>query len=302
MATGGRRAIATAMHSPGRFAGVALDRPRIMGVVNVTPDSFSDGGEACSTEAAIARGLTMAAAGADFIDVGGESTRPGSEPVALADELARVVPVVAALAARGVRVSVDTRRSEVMAAALDAGGAIVNDITALTGDCRSLPLVAERGASVVLMHMQGEPRTMQDEPRYADAAAEVRAWLMERMDACIAAGIPPERIALDPGIGFGKTLDHNLSILSRLAEYRDAGCALVIGVSRKSFIARLSRQEQPRDRVAGSLAAALAAVAQGAHVVRVHDVEATAQALKVWNAIASAALADSNLEFGTNQV
>ncbi len=268
------------------FAGVPLDRPRVMGVVNVTPDSFSDGGEAYSPEAAIDRGLAMVEAGADFVDVGGELTRPGSNGVAIADELSRVIPVVAALAAHGVRVSVDTRRPQVMAAALDAGASIINDITALTGDPRSLPLVAGRKAAVVLMHMQGEPRTMQKAPHYDDAAAEVGAWLAARRDDCLAAGLPHGQIALDPGIGFGKTLNHNLSILSRLADYRASGCALLVGVSRKSFIARLSRNEPPQGRLAGSLAACLAAVARGAHVVRVHDVEATVQALKVWRAIA----------------
>ncbi|MBL8659476.1 MAG: dihydropteroate synthase [Rhodospirillales bacterium] len=271
---------------PLSFAGVRLDRTRVMGVVNVTPDSFSDGGEAFATDAAISRALAMVDAGADFIDIGGESTRPGSEGVAIDEELARVVPVVAALAARGVRISVDTRHPEVMAAALDAGAAIVNDITALTGDARSLPLVAGRRAGVVLMHMQGDPRTMQDAPCYDDAAADVRAWLTARRDECLAAGVPAGQIALDPGIGFGKTVDHNLRILSRLAEYRALGCALLVGVSRKSFIARLSRSEPPQGRLAGSLAAALAAVARGAHIVRVHDVEATVQALKVWSAIA----------------
>lgn len=283
--------------APLAFAGVSLERPRVMGVVNVTPDSFSDGGEAYRSEIAIERGLAMVEAGADFIDVGGESTRPGSEPVAVAEELSRVIPVIAALARSGTPVSCDTRRSEVMMAALDAGAVIVNDVTALTGDRRSLPLVAERGASVVLMHMQGQPRTMQQAPHYRDAAADVRGWLMTRLDACLAAGVPPERIALDPGIGFGKSLDHNLRILSRLGDYSGCGCALLIGVSRKSFIARLSRGEPPRGRLAGSLAAALAAVARGAHIVRAHDLEATAQALNVWRAIALAAEPDDNLEF-----
>jgi dihydropteroate synthase len=283
------------------FAGVSLDRPRIMGVVNVTPDSFSDGGEAFTSEAAIERGLAMARAGADFVDVGGESTRPGAEPVAVADELDRVVPVAAALAAAGVRVSVDTRRAEVMAAALDAGALIVNDITALNGDARALPLVVARQACVVLMHMQGEPRTMQIAPRYDDAAVDVRRWLAVRLEACLVAGIPRERVALDPGIGFGKTLAHNLRILAHLGSYRELGCAILVGVSRKSFIARLGKGEPPHDRLAGSLAAALAAVAQGAHIVRVHDVEATLQALNVWCAIADAAQADSDLEFGSGQ-
>jgi dihydropteroate synthase len=270
------------------FAGVALDRPRVMGIVNVTPDSFSDGGEAYAADAAIARGLSMARAGADFVDVGGESTRPGSDPVPLEAELQRVVPVVSALAAAGVRVSVDTRRPEVMAAALDAGAVIVNDITALSGDPRSVLLVAERQPWVVLMHMQGEPRTMQHDPRYRDAALDVCAWLSSRLDLCLAAGIAREKIALDPGIGFGKTLAHNLRILAHLGLYRPLGCALLIGVSRKSFISRLSGAAPVHKRLAGSLAAGLAAVAQGAHILRVHDVEDTVQAVAVWRAIAGA--------------
>jgi dihydropteroate synthase len=285
-----------------RFAGVTLERPRVMGVVNVTPDSFSDGGEAFATEAAIARGLAMAQAGAAFVDVGGESTRPGAEPVPVDEELRRVVPVVKGLAAAGVMVSVDTRRPDVMAAALDAGAAIVNDITALTGDARSLPLVAARGASVVLMHMQGEPRTMQLAPRYRNAARDIHGWLSARLEACIAAGIPRERIALDPGIGFGKTLEHNLSVLAQLSLYRPLGCALLIGVSRKSFIARLSADATVQDRLPGSLAAGLAAAARGANILRVHDVEATMQALNVWSAISAAGDRDGDLEFAAGQV
>ncbi len=306
MAGSGRQSASTGepegANGPISFAGVPLDRPRVMGVVNVTPDSFSDGGEASSPRAAIDRGLAMVEAGADFVDVGGESTRPGSHGVAIADELSRVLPVVAALAARNVRVSVDTRRPEVMTAALDAGALIINDITALTGDPRSLPLVAGRNAAVVLMHMQGEPRTMQNAPQYRDAAAEVLAWLAARRDDCLAVGVPRGQIAVDPGIGFGKTLNHNLSILSRLADYRELGCALLVGVSRKSFIARLSRNEPPQGRLAGSLAACLAAVARGAHVVRVHDVEATVQALKVWRAIADSGKMDRGVELGARHV
>jgi dihydropteroate synthase len=283
------------------FAGVTLDRPRIMGIVNVTPDSFSDGGEAYAADAAIARGSSMARAGADFVDVGGESTRPGSDPVPLEDELQRVLPVVSALAAAGVRVSVDTRRPEVMAAALDAGAVIVNDITALA-DPRSLTLVAERQASVVLMHMQGEPRTMQHDPRYRDAAVDVCAWLSSRLDACLAAGIARDRIALDPGIGFGKTLAHNLRILAHLGLYQPLGCALLIGVSRKSFIARLGGDLPVHKRLAGSLAAGLAAVAQGADILRVHDVEDTVQAVAVWGAIADAGSDESDLEFHGSRV
>jgi dihydropteroate synthase len=268
------------------FAGLTLDVPRIMGVVNVTPDSFSDGGEAYEMASAIARGLALAEAGADIIDVGGESTRPGAQPVPVEEELRRVIPVIEALAARGLLVSVDTRHGEVMAAALAAGARIINDVTALTGDAKALATVAASQAAVVLMHMQGDPRTMQDNPTYGDVVAEVSAYLAGRIAACEAAGIARPRLAVDPGIGFGKTVAHNVALLQSLDRLRRLGCAVVIGVSRKSFIARLSRGEAPADRLGGSLAAALAAVARGAHILRVHDVAATAQALKVWQAVA----------------
>jgi len=259
-----------------------------MGVVNVTPDSFSDGGETLEAAAAIARGRALAAAGADIIDVGGESTRPGAAPVPVAEELRRVLPVVAALAADGIRVSIDTRRAAVMAAALAEGARIVNDVTALSGDPAALPCVAGRGAAVVLMHMQGEPATMQDDPRYVDPTTEVRAWLGARVAASVAAGIPRERIAVDPGIGFGKTVAHNLDLLARLAAFADLGCAVLVGVSRKSLIARVSRGEPADRRLAGSLAAALWAMVHGADLIRVHDVAETAQAIAVWRAIAAA--------------
>ena len=273
---------------PAAFAGLALGRPLIMGIVNVTPDSFSDGGEALDAGRAVARGRALADAGADIVDVGGESTRPGAAPVSADDELARVLPVVRGLGEAGLVVSVDTRRARVMEAALDGGAAIVNDITALTGDPGSLGVVAARGAPVILMHMRGEPGTMQDEPRYQDAALDVYDYLAGRVAACEAAGVERTRIAVDPGIGFGKTVDHNIRILNHLGLYHGLGCALVLGVSRKSFIARLSRGEGPKQRLAGSLAAALAAVAQGARILRVHDVAETRQALGVWSAIDAA--------------
>ena len=201
-------------------------------------------------------------------------------------EIARIHPVVRALAAEGALVSIDTRNASVMAAAIEAGARIVNDVSALRHDPRALPLVAEAGVCVVLMHMQGEPRGMQDDPRYDDAAAEIRDWLAARVGACIAAGIPAGRIAVDPGIGFGKTLDHNLDIIARLPIYGSLGRPLVVGVSRKSFIARLGRGEPPRRRIGGSIAAALAAVRGGACMLRVHDVGDTQLALTVWQAIA----------------
>jgi dihydropteroate synthase len=273
------------------FAGLPLSRTLVMGVINVTPDSFSDGGETLEAQTAVARGLAMLEDGAGILDVGGESTRPGAAPVTVAEEIARVLPVVRGLTAAGALVSIDTRRAAVMEAAIGSGARIVNDVTALTGDPRSLSLVAEAGVSVILMHMQGEPATMQLAPHYEDAASEVHDWLVGRVTDCEAAGIGRERIAVDPGIGFGKTVDHNLDILAALDKYEPLGCALVVGVSRKSFIARLSRDEPPKGRLPGSLAAALAAVAGGAHILRVHDVGETRQALSIWRAIAEAGAA-----------
>ncbi|MFZ1414602.1 MAG: dihydropteroate synthase [Defluviicoccus sp.] len=267
------------------FAGRTLDEPLIMGVVNVTPDSFSDGGDHFDHEAAIAHGRRLIAEGAAIIDIGGESTRPNAEPVPVEEELRRVIPVIQALAGAGALVSIDSRHADVMAAAIGAGARIINDVTALTGDRRALPLAVETGVSVILMHMQGEPRTMQRDPRYDDAAAEVFSWLDARVAACRAAGLPEERIAIDPGIGFGKSVDHNVDILSRLSLYRDQRCALVVGVSRKSMIARLSRDEPPKMRLPGSLAAGLAAIDDGADILRVHDVAETVQAVAVWRAI-----------------
>lgn len=274
---------------PPSFAGIDLKRPLIMGVVNVTPDSFSDGGETLAADAAIERGLKLIADGADMVDVGGESTRPGAVPPSVGEELRRVLPVVRALAAAGSVVSIDTRRAEVMAAAIEAGAAIVNDVTALGGDPRSLSLVAESGVAAVLMHMQGDPQTMQRAPRYRDAAGEVAAALQRRIAACEAVGIGRERVAIDPGIGFGKTVEHNLDLLARLDLCRRLGCAVVVGVSRKTFIACLDRHLPPKQRLGGSLAAGLWAAAHGANILRVHDVAETRQALVVWRAIADTA-------------
>ena len=270
------------------FAGLSLDKPRLFGVINVTPDSFSDGGEALALSEALKRGRAMLDDGADILDVGGESTRPGAEPVSAEEERARVVPVVKGLSEMGALVSIDTRRAEVMAAAIDAGAGIVNDVTALTGDQDSLGLVADRGVAVVLMHMQGEPGSMQENPQYENAAEDVFGILKARFEACEKAGILRHRIAVDPGIGFGKTVDHNLEILNRLDIYRGLGLPVLLGVSRKSFIAKLSRGEAPKDRVPGSLAAVLAAWAQGVRMFRVHDVAETRQALAVAQAIGEA--------------
>jgi dihydropteroate synthase len=257
-----------------------------MGVLNVTPDSFSDGGQWFDTERAIAHGRALLTAGADIIDVGGESTRPGADELRPGEEIRRVEPVVGALVESGAIVSIDTRHKAVMEAALDTGARIVNDVSALTHDAESAALIARRGASVVLMHMRGEPLTMQCDPVYDSPLIEVLEFLRVRIEGCIAAGIPSEHIAIDPGIGFGKLASHNLELLSGIASFHSLGCGLVLGVSRKSTIARLSRGEPPKARLPGSLAAALAAVQQGVQILRVHDVAETRQALAVWRAIA----------------
>jgi len=267
------------------WAGLSLERPRIMGIINVTPDSFSDGGDRLDSRRAVADGLAMLEAGADILDVGGESTRPGADPVSLQEELDRVVPVIEGLAAAGALVSVDSRHAEVMAAALEAGAAIVNDVTALTGSPDALVLVATAQVPVVLMHMQGEPRSMQKAPRYDEVTLDIFDYLCARVAACEAAGLPRDKIALDVGIGFGKTLDHNLQLLDRLALFHGLGCPLLLGTSRKSFIGRLSRGEAPKERLPGSLATVLAGAARGVQLFRVHDVSETRQALAVWQAI-----------------
>jgi len=278
-------AIARVTASRPPFAGLTLDRPRIMGVVNVTPDSFSDGGDFADTETAIAHGLALRQAGADILDIGGESTRPGSEPLPVEVELARVLPVIKALAGAGALVSVDTRRALVMAEAIAAGARIVNDITALAGDPESLGLVARAGVAVVLMHMQGEPRSMQANPVYVEAPLDIHDFFVERLEACAAAGIPAARIAIDPGIGFGKNDRHNIAILQGLGVFHELGVPVLLGVSRKSFIGRLSRKEPAKQRLAGSLAASLAGLDRGVQMLRVHDVAETYQAMAVWQAL-----------------
>jgi len=269
------------------WAGFSFDRPLIMGVLNVTPDSFSDGGRWFEPEPAIAHGRALLEAGADIVDVGGESTRPGAAPLPPGEEIHRVGPVVRALAGSGAVVSIDTRHKEVMEAALDAGARIVNDVSALTYNPDSLALVARRRAAVVLMHMRGEPRTMQENPVYASPLVEVLEYLEARIHACVAGGIAREAIAVDPGFGFGKLVPHNLELLAGIGAIHTLGCAIVLGVSRKSTISRLSRGEPPEARLPGSLAAALFAVQQGVQILRVHDVAETRQALAVWRAIAA---------------
>lgn len=256
-----------------------------MGIVNVTPDSFSDGGQFAETSAAIEHGLRLVEEGADIIDVGGESTRPGAQPVSVAEEIDRTIPVVAALAKAGALVSIDTRHARTMATAIDAGATIVNDVTALTGDPDSLNLVARQRVPVVLMHMRGEPRTMQAEPHYDDAVVDIRTYLAERLAACVKAGIAENAVALDPGIGFGKTVAHNLELLRGLPELASLGRPLLVGASRKSFIGKLSSDAPTTDRLGGSLATALFAAANGARLLRVHDVAETRQALAIWQVL-----------------
>jgi dihydropteroate synthase len=254
---------------------------RIMGILNVTPDSFSDGGEWFELDAAVAHGRALAAQGAQIVDVGGESTRPGSEPVALEEELARVVPVVAALAGDAAQLSVDTSKAAVAEAALAAGASLVNDVTALRADPEMAGLVAQAGCDCCLMHMLGAPRAMQRDPRYGDVVSEVKAFLEERLAFAIAEGIREERLLVDPGIGFGKTVDHNLELLARLDEIAAIGRPVVLGTSRKSFLGRIAGRDDPHQRVFGTVATNVLALERGASVFRVHDVAATRDALAV---------------------
>lgn len=254
-----------------------------MGVVNVTPDSFSDGGLFLDADAAIAHGRELVEQGAEILDVGGESTRPGAEEVSAEEELARVEPVVAGLGG-GATVSIDTSKLDVARAALDAGASIVNDVTALRGAPEMADLCAERDAGLVLMHMQGDPRTMQEAPRYGDVVDEVKAFLAERLQVAVDAGVSEERVWLDPGVGFGKTLDHNLELLRRLGELRELGRPLVVGASRKGFIGKVDGSDVG-DRLGGTIASSVLAAADGADVLRVHDVAEMAQALRMASAI-----------------
>jgi dihydropteroate synthase len=266
--------------------GLPRRRPLVMGVVNVTPDSFSDGGQFSEPGAAVAQGLRLYAEGADIVDVGGESTRPGATPVSADAEVRRVVPVIEALAARDILVSIDTRKAAVMRAAIDAGARMINDISAFQYDPESVVTAGASGLPVVLMHSRGEPATMQVQPTYDVAALDVFDRLAERVDAWTDAGFERSRLLIDPGIGFGKTLDHNLEILSRLGLYRGLGLPIVLGVSRKSFIGRLAGGAPAGERLPGSLAAALQGLVAGVTVLRVHDVAATQQAVAVWQAMA----------------
>jgi len=257
-----------------------------MGILNVTPDSFSDGGRYLQPEAAIAHGERLLAEGADLLDVGGESTRPGAEPVPAAVEHERVLPVIEGLLARhpAARISIDTSKAAVAQAALQAGAQLVNDVTAFRADPQMAAVVAERDAECCLMHMQGEPRTMQDDPRYGDVVEDVKAFLAERLDFALREGVTERRVLLDPGIGFGKTVEHNLALLRRLDELLELGRPIVIGTSRKAFLGRVAgggRVLGPQDRLAGTLASNVLALERGASVFRVHDVAAVREALAV---------------------
>ena len=264
-----------------------LDRPQVMGIVNVTPDSFSDGGAHDSVDAAIAHGLRLVEEGADVLDIGGESTRPGAAEVDVDEELRRVLPVIERLAAKvAVPISIDTSKPEVMRAAVSAGASMINDVFALRRD-GALDMAATLGVPVVLMHMQGEPRSMQEAPAYDDVVAEVHRFLAERIFNAEMAGIARKNIVVDPGFGFGKSTRHNLQLLAQLQRFTELGVPVLAGLSRKKTIGELTGRDDPRQRVSGSVAAHLIAAQRGALLLRVHDVAATVDALKVWNALAA---------------
>ncbi|GLQ48826.1 dihydropteroate synthase [Dyella flava] len=266
---------------------LTLDRPRVVGIVNVTPDSFSDGGQFADLESAVAHGLRLTEEGADMLDIGGESTRPGAADVSVEDELQRVIPVIEQLVARtSLPIAVDTSKPEVMRAAVAAGAGMINDVYGLRRE-GAMDAVAELRVPVCLMHMQGEPRSMQDEPHYDDVVGEVHRFLTDRLFACELAGIDRRKVMVDPGFGFGKDLEHNLELLRKLERFSDLGSGVYVGLSRKSMIGTITGHTNPADRAAGSVAAALIAVQRGARMVRVHDVAATVDALKVWHAVQS---------------
>ena len=269
---------------------IRLDQPQVMGIVNVTPDSFSDGGQFADSAAAAEAGSDMARGGAAIVDVGGESTRPGAKPVWEGDEIERVMPIIRQLASGGTAVSVDTRKADVMTAALEAGARMINDVSALTYDDRSALVIAAAGVPVILMHHQGDPQTMQDDPRYADVLVEIYVWLEEQIAAAEAAGIARDKILIDPGFGFGKNVAHNLELMNGLALFHSLGCPIVVGASRKRTIGALSNEAPSDKRLGGSIAFALKAVEQGAQIIRVHDVPETVQALRIWRGLRDQAL------------
>jgi len=269
------------------IAGLSMEGPRIMGVVNVTPDSFSDGGLYNEADQAIARAAELALDGADIVDIGGESTRPGADPLQPSEEIRRILPVLEGLAGGDARISVDTRKAPVMKAAQAAGAHILNDVSALTHDEDSLAVAASTNLPIVLMHSRGDPKTMQKDPVYADVVLEVYDYLAARIEACERAGISRARLIADPGIGFGKTLAHNLALISGLSLFHGLGVPVLLGASRKRFIGALTQEADPSKREPGSLAAALAGAAQGAQILRVHNVASTVQALRVWHSVLS---------------
>jgi dihydropteroate synthase len=270
-----------------------LDRPRVVGVLNLTPDSFSDGGIHGGVDEAVAHGLRMAGEGADMLDVGGESTRPGAGEVPVEEELRRVLPVIEQLVARtALPISIDTSKPEVMRAAVAAGAGMINDVYALRR-AGAMEAAVELGVPVCLMHMLGEPRSMQDDPQYDDVVGEVHRFLVDRLFACELAGIDRRKVLVDPGFGFGKTLEHNLALLCALERFADLGGGVYVGLSRKHMIGTLTGRATPADRAAGSAAAALVAVQRGARMVRVHDVLPTVDALAIWRAVHAADLVPS---------
>lgn len=271
-----------------RLAGMSLERPRIMGIINVTPDSFSDGGQHATTKDAIEHGLRLVEEGADILDIGGESTRPNADYVAVDEELRRVIPVVEGLRARtDAVISVDTRKSEVMRRAAAAGADILNDVSAFTHDPDALAVAAETGLPIVVMHALGDPKTMNDNPRYDDVVLDVFDYLENRIQACVAAGVPKAKIVADPGIGFGKHLHHNVAVMAGLSLYHGLGVPILLGASRKKMIGQLCNVDDAKDRVPGSLACAIAGIAAGVQILRAHDVKETKQAVEVWRACAA---------------
>jgi len=285
------RARLTAPRAP--LAGLAMDAPRLMGILNVTPDSFSDGGRFAAPDVAVAHARAMADGGADILDIGGESTRPGAAEVPEAEEAARTAPVIAALRKGGLEtpVSIDTRKAAVARAALAAGAGLVNDVAALTWDAGLAGVVAGSGAALCLMHAQGTPQTMQADPRYDDVTLDVYDFLEDRIRVAEAAGISRDRICIDPGIGFGKTQAHNLTLLRNISVFHGLGCAILLGVSRKRFIGTLSGEDRADRRGPGTIAVTLAGVAQGVQIHRVHDIPETRQALRLWQAVGAEATA-----------
>jgi dihydropteroate synthase len=269
---------------------IRLDQPQAMAIVNATPDSFSDGGQFPDGKAAAEAGAAMAAAGAAIVDVGGESTRPGARSIWEGDEIERVVPVIRQLAAAGTAVSCDTRKADVMTAAVEAGARMINDVSALTYDARSAGVAASLNIPVVLMHHQGDPQTMQDDPRYDDVLVEIYLWLEERIEAAVEAGVKREHILVDPGFGFGKNVGHNLELMNGLALFHSLGHPLVVGASRKRTIGALSGEAPADKRLGGSVAFAMKAMEQGAQLIRVHDVFETVQAIRVWRGLRDQAL------------